>query len=325
MHYQLQVRLLAVLLLSNCGQATAQSPFVPERMATEVVPANSPKLVLEDGTPVKLRTGRTVSSADAHVGDLVDFETTQDVRMSGYPVIPRGSVAWGRIVKVQGRRIMGRGGTVKIQLESVQLVDGSKAALRSVKEVRGGGHAKAMTVAMAATSLVYLPAAPALLFMRGQDSRLLKGTEVTAYVAGNFSLEQPKVEEIAALKSTMAVSSDAAHLSSADLNQLTDLLNSLPRRVLDSQGNEGDAVNLILLASEQELTTVFDRAGWVLADRSTGIAVMHALEKPKKYVAMPVSKLFLFGRPQDYGTKWRNQFRLSPNAIMSASGKQITK
>ena len=30
-------------------------------------------MTLEDGTPVKLRISRTVSSADAHVGDTVDF------------------------------------------------------------------------------------------------------------------------------------------------------------------------------------------------------------------------------------------------------------
>jgi hypothetical protein len=30
--------------------------------------------VLEEETPVRLRINRTVSSADAHVGDPVDFE-----------------------------------------------------------------------------------------------------------------------------------------------------------------------------------------------------------------------------------------------------------
>ena len=32
-----------------------------------------PKVVLEEETPVRLRINRTVSSADAHVGDTVDF------------------------------------------------------------------------------------------------------------------------------------------------------------------------------------------------------------------------------------------------------------
>ncbi|GAC1663713.1 MAG: hypothetical protein NVS9B4_18750 [Candidatus Acidiferrum sp.] len=301
MHRQIHFRLLLVLLLANLGQAAAQSILVPEHTSTEVAAA-IPRLVIEDGTCVKLRLGRTVSSADAHIGDLVDFEVAQDVEVGGYPAIARGSVARGRIVKVQGRRRMGRGGTVNIQLESVQLADGSKAALRSLKNVRGGGHATAMTVGIAATSLVYLPAAPALLFIRGQDSRILKGTEVTAYVAGNFSLEQEKVQGPATLKSAMAgSSSDPNRLHSAEPTQLTKLVNFLPHRVLDSEGNEGDAVNLIFLAGEQELTAAFEHAGWVLADRSTRTAVVHALEKPKKYVAMPMSKLFLFGRPQDYG------------------------
>jgi hypothetical protein len=69
-----------VLLLANCGQTAAQSAFVLERMTAEVAPANSSNLVLEDGTPIKLRVGRTVSSADAHVGDLVDFESPRMYR-----------------------------------------------------------------------------------------------------------------------------------------------------------------------------------------------------------------------------------------------------
>jgi len=37
---------------------------------------------LEDGTPVKLKLNRTISSADAHVNDTVDFEVLeQDPRL----------------------------------------------------------------------------------------------------------------------------------------------------------------------------------------------------------------------------------------------------
>src|SRR5947199_10599707 len=38
---------------------------------------------LEDGTPVKLRTARTISSADAHTGDTLDFEVLEDVMVNG--------------------------------------------------------------------------------------------------------------------------------------------------------------------------------------------------------------------------------------------------
>jgi hypothetical protein len=39
----------------------------------------SSRTVLEDGTPIKLRISRTVSSADARVGDTVDFEVFIDI------------------------------------------------------------------------------------------------------------------------------------------------------------------------------------------------------------------------------------------------------
>jgi hypothetical protein len=43
-------------------------------------PATTPKgFILEDATPLKLRINRTISSADAHVGDTIDFEVLEEV------------------------------------------------------------------------------------------------------------------------------------------------------------------------------------------------------------------------------------------------------
>lgn len=50
---------------------------------------------VEDGTPVKLRTARTISSADAHEGDTLDFEVLEDVMAKGTLLIPKGGIAWG--------------------------------------------------------------------------------------------------------------------------------------------------------------------------------------------------------------------------------------
>jgi hypothetical protein len=52
---------------------------------------------LEDGTPVKLRTARTISSADAHPGDTLDFEVLEDVMAKNTIVIPKGGIAWGTV------------------------------------------------------------------------------------------------------------------------------------------------------------------------------------------------------------------------------------
>src|SRR5208283_820980 len=108
----------------------------------------------------KLRLTRTISSADAQVNDKVDFEVLEDVKVGDADVIPKGSVAWGTITEAQAKRRMARGGKLDINIDDVRLVDGEKAALRAVKEVKGGGHTGAMTAGIVATSLVVLPAAP---------------------------------------------------------------------------------------------------------------------------------------------------------------------
>ncbi len=151
--------------------------------------------VLEDATPVKLRFNRTVSSADAHVGDTVDFEVLQDVSVNGTLVIPKGGFAFGTVTEAQPKRRMARGGKLEINIDYVKLVSSDKAALRSVKGGSGGGHTGAMTAGIVATGIVFFPAAPFFLFMHGKDITMPKGGEFTAYVNGDMSLDIAKFEE----------------------------------------------------------------------------------------------------------------------------------
>ncbi len=82
------------------------------------------------------------------------------------------------------------------------------------------------------------------------------------------------------------------------------LLAKIPRRVSDQQGNPGDMVNVLIVGSQDELLQAFTAAGWVHVDSSVKstvfTGVLNSLEK-KDYLTMPMSTLYLFGRPQDYG------------------------
>jgi hypothetical protein len=49
-----------------------------------------------------------------------------------------------------------------------------------------------MTAGIVATSLVILPAAPFFLFMHGKDITIPQGTEITAYINGDFNLDRAK-------------------------------------------------------------------------------------------------------------------------------------
>ncbi len=81
-------------------------------------------------------------------------------------------------------------------------------------------------------------------------------------------------------------------------------VNSLPRRVQDAGGNPGDVVNFILIGSEQRVLEALEAAGWVRVDRTKSDAVLHAILSSiskQAYTQLPMSELYLFGRPQDYG------------------------
>jgi len=83
-----------------------------------------------------------------------------------------------------------------------------------------------------------------------------------------------------------------------------DLLHSIPRRVSDQQGNPGDMVNILLVGTQDQVVHVFEAAGWVKVDRDVQSAVIAGLIDTiakKDYLTMPMSTLYLFKRPQDYG------------------------
>lgn len=117
-----------------------QTTVVSTSGAQQRVGTTGTALVLEDGTPVKVRISQTVSSADAQVNDRVQFEVLEDVKVDDVLVIPKGGIAWGTVTEAQPKRRMARGGKLEIVMDSVRLVDGQKAALRAVKEGKGGGH-----------------------------------------------------------------------------------------------------------------------------------------------------------------------------------------
>jgi hypothetical protein len=182
--------------------ATTQQENAPQQTPSQATSAPSQPLSgfgLEDGTPIKLRLTRNLSSASDKKGDTVDFEVLEDVSVHGIVVAPRGGIAWATITDAQPKRRMARGGRLDVNIDTLRLKDGEKIALRAVRENKGGGHVGAMTGAMVATGIVFFPAAPLFLFMHGKDINIPKGTEITAYVAGNVPLEQSKFESSAQL------------------------------------------------------------------------------------------------------------------------------
>ncbi len=186
--------LSALLLFSNGLESAAQSKQDAKDQQSaqkpEAAPLKQPLAFgLEDGTPIKLRLTRNLSSADATTGDRVDFDVLEDVKVKDVIVVPRGGLALATITEAQHKRRMARGGKLNVNIDDVRLADGEKAPLRAVKETQGGGHTGAMTGAIIGTAIVFFPAAPLFLFMHGKDITIPKGTEITAYINGDIPLD----------------------------------------------------------------------------------------------------------------------------------------
>jgi hypothetical protein len=178
------------------GQTQTQAPVTPV--------STRPPLAfgLSEDTPVKLKLTRTMSSADAKVNDKVDFEVLEDVKLGDVVVIKQGGMAIATVTEAQPKRRMGRAGKLNMNIDYIQLVDGEKVPLRAVKGGSGGNHTGAMTGAIVATSIVFFPAAPFFLFMHGKDITIPKGTEITAYIAGDTPLDPTKFAKPAAATAT---------------------------------------------------------------------------------------------------------------------------
>lgn len=171
--------ILAGLLVSNF--AAAQEP-----------------LILQDGTPVKLRLGENLSSESARVGDTVSFEVLEDVDVNGLIVVKQGSAALATITQAQAKRRMGKGGKLDVNIDYVRLVTGEKVPLRAVRENKGASSTGGMTAGIVATSIVFFPAAPFFLFMKGKEVTIPKGTEVMSYVHSDVRLDAGRLRAAAA-------------------------------------------------------------------------------------------------------------------------------
>ena len=91
----------------------------------------------------------------------------------------------------------------------------------------------------------------------------------------------------------------------SDIPSITpEILGEIPRRVSDPQGKPGDMVNVLIVGTQDQLTQTFAAADWVQVDRSvedTLVAGLVTTLAKKDYLTMPMSTLYLFKRPQDFG------------------------
>ena len=136
---------------------------------------------------------------------------------------------------------------------------------------------------MALSAAIYLPSAPVFLLLRGRDSTVLKGTELTAYTKSNSLLNGENLP-----------------VALEGVSGLRGMMELLPPRSLNGEGREGDMLNLMFVASEDDLQEAFARAGWLKVEKSKPQIIWHLLWQRTHYAKLPMGRLYVFGRAPDF-------------------------
>lgn len=139
--------------------------------------------VLDAGTLVPIRLVSSIDASRASVGDLVHFEVESAISKAGTVVVPKGAAVLGEVVAVRRRGIIGRGASVTLAAEEVELPDGRTVPLRAARTTAKGRRTAALlTTGALAGLIVSVAAAPVALLIPGPDSVVPAGTELLARV-----------------------------------------------------------------------------------------------------------------------------------------------
>jgi hypothetical protein len=164
---------LVSLVLGTVSTAAQDKPTEP--------PA---KLILKEGTDVKLKFAQDLSSKTATDDDPVNLVLDEDLKVGDLTVAKAGAKAVGTVTHAKKAGMMGKGGELNLRLEYL-LVGDTRMRLRGTKGKEGEGNVGA---AVALTVLF----GPIGLIKHGKNVEVKQGTPLLAYVDQDFTVPPPQ-------------------------------------------------------------------------------------------------------------------------------------
>ena len=154
--------------------------------------ASLAQVTLPEGTKVRVRLEQQLSSATAEEGQPVQLAVTEDIKVGDTPVIAQGATCVGTITQAVPKRRMGRTGKLDFSIERCNAVDGAPVPLRySAIKKEGGSHGARTGALTAGAAIVFWPAAPVFLLMKGKDVTVNKGIIIDVFTDQRFVLKPP--------------------------------------------------------------------------------------------------------------------------------------
>ena len=168
---------------ATAASAPAPQPAIPPPAPTPQPMSTLPsgKLVLREGTDVKLKFADDLSSKTAADGDPVTLILDEDVKVGDVVVAKAGCKAVGEITNAKKAGMMGKAGELNLRLEHLTVGD-TRVRLRGSKGKEGEGK---VGTAVALTVLF----GPIGLIKHGKNVEVKAGTPLSAYVDEDAQLE----------------------------------------------------------------------------------------------------------------------------------------
>jgi len=130
-----------------------------------------------------------LSSADAHTGEVVRLEVTEDVCVGNSVVILSSTTASAVVTTMNSKKLKGAPRQLALSVDSLNLADGTKALLRGTRELQ---REKGPADEAKSRVLAFMPSAPPYPVVNGRDLIIPKGTAVTAYINGDLLLDETR-------------------------------------------------------------------------------------------------------------------------------------
>jgi hypothetical protein len=182
-------RIVTFTLLLAAVSFNAKSQTAAQGTTASTAPVN---VMLADGTPVKLRLGSSAASA-VRVGQDLELEVAEDVRIGDVIVIPKGGPANASVTNLRAGSNSGHGGWVDINLDSVTLADGKKVPIRASK------------------NKPFRDDQSTIVSSSGQDASIAQGTDLTTYINGNQAIDLTRIRAASGPTTEVSITSVPAN------------------------------------------------------------------------------------------------------------------
>jgi len=149
------------------------------------------QVVVQDGTKVRIRLDQTITSATAEVGQSVELSVAEAIKVDDVVVIAEGARVTGTITEAVEKRRMGRAGKLDFSIDRVRSTDNEWIPLRySLQKKSGQSHAVRTGVITAGVAVVFWPAAPVMLLMKGKDITINKGVTFDVFTDASRTISE---------------------------------------------------------------------------------------------------------------------------------------